>query len=78
MQYEATELTNILRQRYQKDAILRQMYEYRREKSTLESRLNQMSKNAAHHNDHLRVIDVWFNQVSWSSRHLPRKCILTR
>ncbi|KAJ5826149.1 hypothetical protein N7474_003287 [Penicillium riverlandense] len=50
-------------ERYQKDAILRQMHEYRREKSTLESRLNQMSKNTAHHNDHLRVIDAWFNQL---------------
>lgn len=42
---------------------MRQMYEYKREKQTLESRLNQMSKAAAHHNDHLRVIDSWFNQL---------------
>jgi E3 ubiquitin-protein ligase BRE1 len=42
---------------------MRQMYEYKREKQTLESRLNQMSKAATHHNDHLRVIDSWFNQL---------------
>ncbi|KAJ6134192.1 hypothetical protein N7523_000514 [Penicillium sp. IBT 18751x] len=50
-------------ERVQKDAIMRQMHEYKREKQTLESRLNQMSKKAAHYNDHLRVIDSWFNQL---------------
>lgn len=39
------------------------MYEYKREKQTLESRLSQMSKAAIHYNDHLRVIDSWFNQL---------------
>jgi E3 ubiquitin-protein ligase BRE1 len=42
---------------------MRQMQEYKREKSSLESRLNQMSKAATFHNDHLRVIDSWFKQV---------------
>jgi hypothetical protein len=56
-------LTRILRQRFQKEAILRQMQEYKREKSSLESRLSQMSKAATFHNDHLRVIDSWFKQV---------------
>jgi E3 ubiquitin-protein ligase BRE1 len=50
-------------ERVQKDAIMRQMYEYKREKQTLESRLSQMSKTATHYNDHLRVIDSWFNQL---------------
>ncbi|KAJ5180263.1 hypothetical protein N7492_003473 [Penicillium capsulatum] len=50
-------------ERFQKDAILRQMHEYKRDKQSLESRLNQMSKATAHHNDHLRVIDSWFNQL---------------
>lgn len=39
------------------------MQEYKREKSSLESRLSQMSKAATFHNDHLRVIDSWFKQV---------------
>jgi len=42
---------------------MRQMYEYKREKQTLESRLNQMSKAATYYNDHLRIIDAWFNQL---------------
>ncbi|KAJ5092348.1 E3 ubiquitin-protein ligase bre1 [Penicillium alfredii] len=55
-------------ERYQKDAILRQMQEYKREKTSLESRLNQMSKAATHHNDHLRIIDAWFNQSDYVHR----------
>lgn len=39
------------------------MQEFKREKQSLESRVNQMSKAATHHNDHLRVIDSWFKQV---------------
>ncbi|KAJ5441480.1 E3 ubiquitin ligase BRE1 [Penicillium cf. griseofulvum] len=50
-------------ERFQKEAILRQMQEYKREKSSLESRLGQMSKTATFHNDHLRVIDSWFKQL---------------
>lgn len=60
----ATVLTGVSPQRFQKDAIWRQMQEYKREKSLLESRLNQMLKATSHHNEHLRVIDGWFNQVS--------------
>ncbi|KAJ5669286.1 hypothetical protein N7462_010356 [Penicillium macrosclerotiorum] len=50
-------------ERFQKDAILRQMQEFKREKVALESRLNQMTKAATHHNDHLRIIDSWFGQL---------------
>ncbi|KAJ5806019.1 uncharacterized protein N7503_003621 [Penicillium pulvis] len=49
-------------ERFQKDAILRQMQEYKREKVSLESRVSQMSKAAADHNDRLRIIDSWFRQ----------------
>ncbi|KAJ9642173.1 E3 ubiquitin-protein ligase bre1 [Knufia peltigerae] len=48
---------------YQKDAILRRMQEYKREKSTLESQLKEMRKKTRHHDDHLRIIDSWFQQV---------------
>ncbi|KAJ5438890.1 E3 ubiquitin-protein ligase bre1 [Penicillium daleae] len=50
-------------ERFQKDAILRQMQEYKREKAGLESRLERMSKAAAHHDNHLRAIDAWFRQL---------------
>ncbi|KAJ5719657.1 hypothetical protein N7493_007235 [Penicillium malachiteum] len=49
-------------ERIQKDAILRQMQEYKREKVALEARVSQMSKTASDHNDRLRVIDSWFCQ----------------
>lgn len=39
------------------------MQEFKREKQSLESRVSQLSKAAAYHNDHLRVIDSWFKQV---------------
>ncbi|KAH1436648.1 E3 ubiquitin-protein ligase bre1 [Aspergillus fumigatus] len=50
-------------ERFQKDAIWRQMQEYKREKMSLETKLKEMSKATAYHNDHLRVIDAWFNQL---------------
>ncbi|KAJ5341677.1 hypothetical protein N7541_010801 [Penicillium brevicompactum] len=50
-------------ERFQKEAILRQMAEYRRERNSLESRLETMSKAATYHNDHLRIIDSWFQQL---------------
>ncbi|BDD61842.1 E3 ubiquitin-protein ligase bre1 [Monascus purpureus] len=50
-------------ERFQKDAIWRQMQEYKRDKVSLETRLKEMTKAATHHNDHLRVIDAWFHQL---------------
>ncbi|KAI0429205.1 hypothetical protein F5Y09DRAFT_265341 [Xylaria sp. FL1042] len=49
---------------YQKDAIYRQMLEYKREKTTLEARLEELSKRATYHDDHIRVMDGWWTQVS--------------
>ncbi|KAM0804612.1 hypothetical protein BDR22DRAFT_538330 [Usnea florida] len=49
-------------ERFQKDAIWRQMQEYKRERSNLEIRLNEMAKNAAYHDEHLMVIDAWFSE----------------
>ncbi|KAI8634842.1 E3 ubiquitin-protein ligase-like protein [Xylariaceae sp. FL1651] len=48
---------------YQKDAIYRQMLEYKREKATLEARLEELDKRCTHHDDHIRVIDAWWIQV---------------
>lgn len=51
-------------QAFQKDAILRQMREYKREKTTIESQLAEIENRSQHHDDHLRTIDIWFDQVS--------------
>lgn len=40
------------------------MQEYKRERGNLEIRLNEMTKNANHHDEHLMVIDAWFSEVS--------------
>ncbi|KAI9762349.1 MAG: prephenate dehydratase [Chaenotheca gracillima] len=50
-------------ERFQKDAILRQMQEYKRERNDLEARLNEQKKRALYHDDHLRVIDAWWRQL---------------
>ena len=39
------------------------MQEYKREKNALESRLNEMTKNTIHHDEHLMVIDSWFSDL---------------
>ncbi|RYP48408.1 hypothetical protein DL768_005681 [Monosporascus sp. mg162] len=48
---------------YQKDAIYRQMLEYKREKGTLEARLDEYARRATHHDDHLRIVDAWWLQL---------------
>ncbi|KAI9851410.1 MAG: E3 ubiquitin-protein ligase bre1 [Thelocarpon superellum] len=50
-------------ERFQKDAIYRQMQEYKRERNNLESRLAEMVKRATYHDDHLRVVDAWWRQL---------------
>ena len=62
-------------QEYQKGAIYRQMLEYKREKQNLEARLQEIEKNSAEHDDHIRIVDAWVLQVC--SRRLappPRAC----
>ena len=39
------------------------MQEYKREKNTVEAQLKDMRKKARYHDDHLRVIDLWFKQL---------------
>ncbi|TPX14290.1 uncharacterized protein E0L32_005486 [Thyridium curvatum] len=48
---------------YQKDAIYRQMLEYKRDKVTLEARLEEVEKKSTYHDDHLRIIDAWWLQL---------------
>ena len=42
------------------------MFEYKREKNDLERRLNDLQKRTRYHDDHLRIIDIWFQQVSFT------------
>lgn len=51
-------------QTYTKGAIYRQMQEYSRKAATAESRLEAAEKKAVYHDDHLRIVDVWWRQVS--------------
>lgn len=46
------------------------MQEYKREKVSLETRLKEMLKTTTYHDDHLRVIDAWYNQVCTSTTFL--------
>ncbi|KAH8162435.1 hypothetical protein CIB48_g5814 [Xylaria polymorpha] len=48
---------------YQKDAIYRQMLEYKREKTTLEARLEELDKRSTYHDDHIRIMDAWWIQM---------------
>ncbi|KAF2218780.1 BRE1 E3 ubiquitin ligase-domain-containing protein [Elsinoe ampelina] len=48
---------------YQKDAILRQMKEYKRNCKELESNVKDLKSQASYHDDHIRLIDAWFSQL---------------
>ena len=63
LDFELSADWRLFAQKFQKEAIIRQMHEFKREKLTLEARLAELTKAAAHHDDHLRVIDAWFSQV---------------
>ena len=55
--------TRLAPQKFQKEAIYRQMQEYKREKTSFETQLIDLRKRSAYHDDHLRAIDAWFDQV---------------
>lgn len=42
------------------------MQEYKRTCNNLETRLEEMERRSTHHDDHLRVVDAWWVQVSLS------------
>jgi E3 ubiquitin-protein ligase BRE1 len=50
-------------QDFQKDAILRQMKEYKRQKKDAEDQYSELQKKTRWHDDHLRTIDAWFAQL---------------
>ncbi|KAI2487122.1 E3 ubiquitin-protein ligase bre1 [Pyrenophora tritici-repentis] len=63
-------------QLFQKDAILRQMREYKREANMVDEQLSALKIRSQYHDDHLRTIDAWFDQLIdeiklRGSGHLP-------
>ncbi|KAF2004541.1 BRE1-domain-containing protein [Amniculicola lignicola CBS 123094] len=50
-------------QTFQKDAIWRQMKEYKREKTTLEAQIADMEKRTKHYDHNLRTLNEWFDQM---------------
>ncbi|KIW09416.1 uncharacterized protein PV09_00306 [Verruconis gallopava] len=48
---------------FQKDAILRQMKEYKREKQDLEKSLRALEDQSRHYKENLRMVDAWWKQV---------------
>ncbi|KAK4696017.1 E3 ubiquitin-protein ligase BRE1, partial [Lecanoromycetidae sp. Uapishka_2] len=50
-------------EQFQKEAIYRQMQEYKRDRNSLEARLKDMGKKGLHHDEHLMLIDAWFAEL---------------
>ncbi|KAK6506824.1 hypothetical protein TWF481_005284 [Arthrobotrys musiformis] len=48
---------------FQKEAIYRQMKAYKREKELSETQLEELQKRCIFHDDHVRVVDSWFDQL---------------
>ncbi|KAF3925939.1 hypothetical protein ABW20_dc0106091 [Dactylellina cionopaga] len=48
---------------FQKEAIYRQMKAYKREKELTEGRLQELQIRCTYHDDHIRVIDAWLDQL---------------
>lgn len=45
--------------------------EYKRERNMLETRVEELEKKSTYHDDHLRVIDAWWDQVRPSFELFP-------
>lgn len=70
--------TDIMRpQDYQKDAIMRQMKEYKRQKKDADEQLSELQKKSKYHNDHLRIVDSWFAQLLDEVRLLASQLLPT-
>ncbi|KAG8532098.1 uncharacterized protein KY384_003735 [Bacidia gigantensis] len=50
-------------ERFQKEAIWRQMQEHKRERNAIEARLNSAEKRAQYHDEHIMIIDGWFSEL---------------
>lgn len=47
------------------------MLEYKREKISLENRVQELEKGSTDHDDHIRVVDAWVLQVRWTDPDFP-------
>ena len=74
---ECCRLTFRRHQNFQKDAILRQMKDYKRAKKDSEERVAELQKKCQHHDDHLRTIDAWFAQLLDEVRILATQMLPT-
>jgi hypothetical protein len=52
------------------------MQEYKREKSKLEVRIQEIQQKSIHHDDHVRVIDAWLLQVRLSYREMNERMLM--
>ena len=68
---------NLCVQSYQKDAILRQMKEFKRLSKSFEDQFNDLQKKCRYHDDHLRTIDAWFAQLLDEVRVLTSQLLPT-
>ncbi|KAK4975045.1 E3 ubiquitin-protein ligase bre1 [Elasticomyces elasticus] len=62
---------------YQKDAIMRQMKEYKRQKKDAEDQVTELKHKTKHHNDRLRIVDAWFAQFLDEIRTLASQAFPT-
>jgi E3 ubiquitin-protein ligase BRE1 len=50
-------------QTFQKDALLRQMREFKREKLQLEAQVAELQKTSSSHLEYILTVDAWLSQV---------------
>lgn len=67
----------MLAQNYQKDAILRQMKEYKRQRRDFEEQVHELQSKCQFHDDHLRTIDAWWAQLLDEVRVLASQLLPT-
>ncbi|KAK9388807.1 BRE1 E3 ubiquitin ligase-domain-containing protein [Lipomyces mesembrius] len=48
---------------FKKEAIFRQMQIYRRERDLLQTRVSEIEQRSTYHDDHLRVLELWWDQL---------------
>ncbi|KAK9459322.1 BRE1 E3 ubiquitin ligase-domain-containing protein [Lipomyces oligophaga] len=48
---------------FKKEAIFRQMQVYKRERDVLQSRLAELEQQSAYHDDHVRLLELWWDQL---------------
>ncbi len=50
-------------QEFRKDAILRSFKGLKKEKAELEAQVAELDERSKFHDDHLRIVDAWLDQV---------------